>query len=354
MARQPIGVNLVTCGSIEQYSKKVNRITPRMPVELARFESREFITATTSEDPVLQELQTKKSGTVYATDTILAVLMTAGRSVNPWDLVITKKDDIVTIDKRANSRIDFLSVNENWNEVQEADTSSPNHPDNLFAEATLINHNFSQHVLDSKQTPEKMGRPNPFVSSVSADSTPASMGYRYRRWKLSDDITLVGRCEVNGYTKNKDGSLSYLTVKALNDFDYTLSGGINWRTELEHGSAAVLASEMKNNNCKLAKWTAKTVLAGTDELRLGFVSRVPVTDGSLRHEILMVKKFKNDKFGSQLQMDPKSLWGSLRVILDAIMEQEDGRYLLMKDPNETKLHLFGIPEGPIPEIKSSV
>jgi len=350
VSRVPAGTNLVECGKLEQYSRAADRIAPRTPVDLARFESREFITATTSEDPVLQRLQANNRGTVYGTDTILAVLMIASRSVDPWDIVVNKKEGVIVFDKRPNSRLDFLSVNENWNEVQETDLKSPNHPLNLSQEATLINHNFSQHVLDSKQPGIQLDDPNPFANQFP-DSELASMGYLYRRWRLSADTILVARCEVNAFTRGSDGKNRYITTKALNEFDYTQSGGIEWRTQLDSQSAAVLAQEMKNNGCKLAKWTAKAVLAGSDEFRLGFVTRRANLDGSNRHEILMVKNYKLDTFVQQTQQRSDTLFGSLVSIIEMIQEQEDGQFILMRDPNEAQLLLYSVPAGHIPETK---
>jgi translation initiation factor 3 subunit D len=345
----PVGRDLVTAGTIECYRKNpYDRITPRNAVSLHRFENTEFITASTSEDPILRRLQEEKKGTVYGTDTLFAVLMTASRSVNPWDIRCTKRDGVITFEKRPGSDIDYLTVNENWNEIQETDVKSLNHPKNLFKEATLINHNFSQQVLDSKQPKIDLDEPNPFAGMVNENCRPASVGYRYRSWRLSEDITLVGRCEVNGYTKI-DGEKKYLTIRALNDFDHTLSGGIDWKNKLELAPAQVLASEMKNNNCKLAKWASKVALAGTDELRLGFVTRSSTSGGELNHQILLVRSFRPQTFVGQLQMRVGSFWASLKVIIDAVLEQADGNYVLMRDPNEPKLHIYATQGAPAKE-----
>jgi hypothetical protein len=40
---------------------------------------------------------------IFATDTILAHLMTCTRSVNPWDIVVTKAGSKLFFDKRDNS-----------------------------------------------------------------------------------------------------------------------------------------------------------------------------------------------------------------------------------------------------------
>jgi len=143
-----------------------------------------------------------------------------------------------------------LTVNENWNEVPTTEKDSINHPDRLSYEATLIAHNFSQQVLDAKEI--KFKEKNPFVSSLKKDQIAASEGYRYRRWKLADDITLVARTSINGFV-TKTGQTKYVTVRSLNQFDSKLSGNVDWREKLESQSGAVLATEMKNNAKKVTR-----------------------------------------------------------------------------------------------------
>jgi hypothetical protein len=55
---------------------------------------------TTSEDPVIQELASKDTATIYTTDAILSVLMCAPRSVNSWDIVMVREGDKLFLDKR--------------------------------------------------------------------------------------------------------------------------------------------------------------------------------------------------------------------------------------------------------------
>lgn len=61
--------------------------------------------------------------------------------------------------------------------------------------------------------------------------------------------------------------------KLINQIIFQQSGGVDWRRTLETQKGAVLATEMKNNACKLAKWTLQAVLAGSDFIKLGYVSR---------------------------------------------------------------------------------
>ena len=48
---------------------------------------------------------------------------------------------------------------------------------------------------------------------------------------------------------------------------------MDWRQKLENQRGAVLATELKNNANKLAKWTAAALVSGADIIKLGYVSR---------------------------------------------------------------------------------
>lgn len=61
--------------------------------------------------------------------------------------------------------------------------------------------------------------------------------------------------------------------------------GVDWRAKLENQRGAVLATELKNNANKLAKWTAAAVIAGADMIRIGYVSRAHARDNQ-NHTIL--------------------------------------------------------------------
>lgn len=340
--------NLVSCGALMEYNTFFDRVTPRAWQPLKRFEKRQHFTATTSADPVLQRLMKQGKGNVFGTDTILAVLMACYRSVNAWDIVVRRVGDNLIFDKRAGSRIDFLSVNENWNEVQETDLESVNHPENLATEATFIGHNFSQQVLrPDKKRSHKFVEANPFLGSLSPGHVPASVGYRYRKWDLGDGINLVARCQLSAYTTVK-GEKQFLMLKALNEFDSKMSGNIDWRQKLEQQTGAVLANEMKNNSNKLVRWTAEMVLSGCHEMRLGFVSRSNTKD-NCRHVVLKSQRYKPGAFAASITVKLPNLWGVLKAIIMQCMELKEGTYLLMRDPNDPKLNIFNVGDDPLTE-----
>lgn len=45
--------------------------------------------------------------------------------------------------------------------------------------------------------------------------------------------------------------------------------GVDWRQKLDSQRGAVIATELKNNSYKLARWTCCALLAGSEYLKLG-------------------------------------------------------------------------------------
>ena len=98
----------------------------------------------------------------------------------------------VFLDKRDNTEFDLLTVSETAAEPPQEEGSSLNSPRNLALEATFVNHNFSQQVLRTDGEKYKFDMENPFIDA-DEDGEVASVAYRYRRWDLGNNITLVCR-----------------------------------------------------------------------------------------------------------------------------------------------------------------
>lgn len=335
------GEDIVCCGSLEYYDKTYDRVNVKNEKTLQRID-RIFHTVTTTDDPVIRKLS-KTVGNVYATDAILATLMCCTRSNYSWDIVIEKIGDKLFFDKRDNTEFDLLTVNETSVEPPQDDSNSLNSPRNLALEATFINHNFSQQVLKSGDARFKFDESNPFISEEE-EGEVASVAYRYRKWDLDNGVVLVARCEHDAVLLSPNGELQYLTIKALNEWDSKLSGGVEWRQKLDTQRGAVLANELRNNACKLAKWTVQALLAGSDQIKFGYVSRAHVRDSS-KHVILGTQQFKPNEFATQINLNMDNAWGILRCIIDICMKQKDGKYLIMKDPNKPMIRLYDIPDN---------
>ncbi|KAL8905440.1 MAG: hypothetical protein Q9207_002633 [Kuettlingeria erythrocarpa] len=318
---------------------------------------------TTSQDPIIHELAEKDEATIFATDNILSMLMCAPRSVYSWDIVITRTGNKIYLDKRDGSSLDMVSVNENAAdaplEASEGNKDQINFPGALALEATFINHSFvNQTVIESENSKFEMQHENPFYNPSEETEPLASKAYKYRRFDLSlekdeDPLHLIVRTELDAVVKNNiSGEDQFLVVKALNEFDHKAQGSggaLDWRTKLTSQRGAVVATEMKNNSCKLARWTVQAILGGADVMKLGFVSRAAPKSND-RHVILGVVGYDPRKFAEQMNLNLNNGWGIVRTIIDMIRGMnKDGKYVLVKDPNKNLLRLYEVPAGTFEE-----
>ena len=222
--------------------------------------------------------------------------MCAPRSVYPWDIVIVREGDSLFLDKRDGGSFDTVTVNENAADPpQDPTPPNPNNPNeksaasespsintatSLSLEATYINQNFGfQSVLEgSPPSPVDFAHPNPFYGPEETEPL-ASCGYRYRLFDLGitedEDIKICVRTEVDAFSPGQGNPVEgqgLVTIRALNEFDpraQGAGGAPDWRSKLDSQRGAVVATEMKNNSCKLAKWTVQSVLAGAELMKIG-------------------------------------------------------------------------------------
>lgn len=314
---------------------------------MRRFEDLNFFNVSTSDDPVLQHLLAEDPNcTVIATDHVLACIIAAARSVYSWDIVIRKLDNKLIFDKRDGSQIDFLSVNETAMEPPNHENpESIDSPVKLGQEASCLNQNFSQMVLETDREPEEMERPNPFDDDD--EGKVASGAYRYRKITLPGNpkaesdflqqpVSIIVRTEVN--CKMADGGL--VSVKALNEYDPNLNQ--SWRTHLESQRGACLATELKNNAFKLGRWACQAILSGCETMKIGYVSRVSPKD-AWTHSVLGVQTYRTDDFAEQIGLTRNNMFGILRTIIDCVMAWDDGKYLLLKDPTKSVMRFYETP-----------
>ncbi|KAE8720288.1 Eukaryotic translation initiation factor 3 subunit D [Hibiscus syriacus] len=344
--------DLLFCGALEYYNRAFDRITPKNERRLERFKNRNFFKVTTTDDPVIRRLANEDKATVFATDTILATLMCAPRSVYSWDIVVQRVGNKLFFDKRDGSQLDLLPVHETSQEPLPEAKDDINSAYSLSVEAAYINQNFSQQVLVGDGNKVTFDEPNPFANE---GDEVASVAYRYRRWKLDNDMYLVARCEVQSVVEINNKN-SFVTLNALNEFDPKYSG-VDWRQKLETQRGAVLATELKNNANKLAKWTSQAILASADLMKLGYVTRVHPRD-HFNHVILGVVGYKPRDFASQINLNTSNMWAIVKSIVDLCMKLNEGKYVLVKDPAKPQVRIYEVPadafendyvEEPLPE-----
>lgn len=351
------GEDLESYGFLYYYDRSYDKPPVKSAERRLTAIDRATYNVTTSSDPVIQELAERDEATIFATDSILSMLMCSTRSVYPWDIVIIRQGNKIFLDKRDNATLDMVTVNENAAdapmEASDGTKEGINQPTALSEEATYINHNFAnQVILESDSSKVSMPNENPFYNETEETEPPASKVYKYRKFDLSttdeEPMYLVVRTEIDAVQKNvSNGEDQYLTIKALNEFDSKAQGSggaLDWRSKLVSQRGAVVATEMKNNSVKLARWTVQSILAKADVMKLGFVSRAnPKTND--KHVILGVVGWKPRDFANQMNLSLSNGWGIVRTISDMCLKREEGKFVLVKDPNKSILRLYEVPAG---------
>lgn len=336
--------DVYVCGALEYYDRAYDRVNCKQGKVLQQV-NRVHHKVTTTDDPIIRRLS-RTEGNVFATDSIIATIMCAPRSVLSWDLVVQRVGDKLFFDKRDESDFDLLTVHETATEFPfvEDPANSVNSPRHLALEATYINFNFSQQVLKMGEVKHEFPNPNPFVDKDETQEV-SSVAYRYRKWKLGDNVNLVVRCEHDAVIQGPNDKPQYITIKAFNEWgDPKTTNNIDWRQKLDVQRGAVLASELKNNSNKLGKWTIQALLAGSDYIKFGYVSRIHAKDSS-KHIILGTQTFRPKEFAGQINLNMDNAWGVLRCIIDYCLKLPEGRYLILKDPNKPLLVLYNVPNN---------
>eukprot|EP00178_Gracilaria_changii_P002869 TRINITY_DN1420_c0_g1_i1.p1 TRINITY_DN1420_c0_g1~~TRINITY_DN1420_c0_g1_i1.p1 ORF type:complete len:536 (+),score=72.94 TRINITY_DN1420_c0_g1_i1:211-1818(+) len=346
---QDEGQDIVTCGVVPFYDRSADRITAKSPKPL-RVVDVEYPRVTTTDDPVIRRIAGGGEGTVFATGAILAILMAAPRSVQSWDIIVQRIGGKLFFDKRDGSLADFITVSETSHDPPKDEKSlsgdeAINSFQKLSDEATRINENFIQNVV-SRNHVHKYPEENPFLDEVEGKA--ANVAYKYRKWSLGGEVIVVARCDIDAaFAPSSDGEEPIpITIRALNEyFDPTARQSTDWRGKLDTQRGAVLATEVKNNAAKLARWTAEAILANSGRIKFGFVSRTRMNKND-SHIILGTQMYRPKEFASQIAFNTNSMWGVLKGIIDICYNNlKDGeKGVLMKDPNKPIIRLYGVPD----------
>ena len=57
------------------------------------------------------------------------------------------------------------------------------------------------------------------------------------------------------------------------------------------------------------------------------------------------------KFAEQMNLNLANGWGIVRTIVDMCLKMNEGKYVLVKDPNKPLLRLYEVPAGTFEEVE---
>ncbi len=330
------GETLVSLGSLPGYDRAADRVAPKIPAKLKAPSAAAIFGASLRvwDDATMNKLAAGDEGDVFVSDLVLTVMMTAPRSVYPWDIVVKKVGGKLFIDRRSGSTLENVSNGETAPDPLQEDKENVNGIENVNAEATFVHQAFREQVLSSTKS-HAIGDALP--ANLASASVPAA-GFKYKRFDLGT-IRVVVRCEVDGHVTVAN-NIQAVAVHALNEFDPKWSG-IDWRTKIDTQRGAVLATELKNNAAKMARWTAQALLADVDVIKLGYVSRASFRS-SKTHQLLGTQTVKPKDFASQMNLSMDNAWGIAKALLIFMRDaaDEEGTLLLHSLRLLLSLHLI--------------
>jgi len=156
-------------------------------------------------------------------------------------------------------------------------------------------------------------------------------------------VDLVVRCELQALqapctADSIDGNL--VEVCTLNEWNPSVT---SWKKEIDNRVGLVLASELKNNSCRMTRVTAKALLAGATRVHIGFVTRQSSMDNK-NHCLLTGLFYDTGVFASHLTITPRVLWGIADALFQYILPLPEGKYLLAKQDATPNLTLYATPD----------
>lgn len=92
------------------------------------------------------------------------------------------------------------------------------------------------------------------------------------------------------------------------------------------------------------QWTAQSIIAGAHQMKLGYVSRLSPTN-PCEHSVLATQFFKPKELAQQINLNMNNIWGIVKMIAELLMGKDDGKYVLLKDPNKPMLRLYSVPQS---------
>jgi translation initiation factor 3 subunit D len=170
--------------------------------------------------------------------------------------------------------------------------------------------------------------------------------YSYKLFTLGDGMRIVIRCALETVATVGDSERVAL-VRSLLEHE---GRGTDWRGKLDSAKGAVIVTEIRNNACKMAKWTAQAVLAGADGIRVGFVARQSPKNPS-SHVLLGTNYYRTKDFASSINLNMNNAWGIIKALLISFAKLGDGKFLFLKDPTKPILRLYAVPKEYFESVK---
>jgi len=56
----------------------------------------------------------------------------------------------------------------------------------------------------------------------------------------------------------------------------------------------------------------------------------------------MIKNYQTTSFAESIAVKVRSLWGTLKVLIERVKDVDDGTYVLLRDANKPVIHVYAV------------
>jgi len=290
---------------------------------------------------------------VIMTDRAAALLMACQRSIQPWDLLVLRRNDLLFIVDPAD--VEKVEGQE-FNYEDFAGESAFN------AANVLVNETAASPPSDD---PRDQSQSNS-MSSLSAEATRINRALpllltkheknsvRHTKVQLSKDLAILIQGEYSALVKplaSSSQELFPMNFVTLLEFERD-TAGMDWRSKLDAQRGAVLAHEIRNNSAFLARAVFAALLSSVPLLKIAFVSRAAISQkGKSRpqHALLGLHETAPEELAAQMNLDLPHAYGILHAIVDLCLNLPEGTdHMIVRDPNKPALRLYRLPSSTAP------
>ena len=330
------------------------------------------------QDPYILEFANRSNANIFTTENVMTSIMCCNRSKYSFDIVINKIGNKIFLDERSKV-LSVMSVDETSQHrpTKKGTFSKINWYQFLAQEATYINHVFTeQMVFHSNERYVQRLKPHPFLNEVNnsgsnamnkknknnkqqqqqqqigsnAQQSVSSKAFSYNQYDVTDNISVICRCSIDGYIVRGTGSDSsqkkkdWVKIYALNQYDPNKSRTTPWIKHLDTKDSSILYQEITNNNFKCARWAINAHLSDAKYIKLGFICRSDV-HSTERHLIVGVKTYETDDFiKNKVRIrSVNEVWTIFAKFIKCIQDLEkDGRYIAVRDPLKQYIRIYKV------------
>lgn len=321
-------------GKVFFLKKSYEQININKPKKLQYTNNRDEFHLPSIKDEFLKKYESEAD--VFLTSDVMAVLMCCHRSRLSFDVIVKKKNKKIWFYLRDDSALFSPQVHEGNAHLYVKNSSIEKNVQKLNIEAKLMSNSFMEQVLDKNKLPKKMDEKkepnsNPNLSNV----------YVYKSWKFPNYCILC-RCKFDAIDcKGKRVKICSTTQQNPKQFKQ-----LSWQRYLDSKFGEIKTTDVNNNLFCYSRWGIESIISGCKSILLGWLARQldlsPNSHCILKCQRVSVKEFANNT----CFLKPSNCWEVLNYILTELLnkELEDGKYVILRDPNKACLRLYQVKE----------